>query len=81
MCKMYTATTGLHLLERLGCKWLQNVAEGSREEILKSARMKTDAAKWLGTGPDLKCQLAGFALIVLDRSGCRIMLHLHARIL
>lgn len=60
---------------------LQMVAEGSREEILKSARMKTDAAKWLGTGPDLKCQLAGFALIVLDRSGCRIMLHLHARIL
>ena len=57
---------------------LQMVAEGSRDEILRSARMKTNAAKWLGTGPDLQCQLVRFALIVLDTSGCRIMLNLHA---
>ena len=50
-----------------GCRRL---LEGSREQISKSARMKTGAAKWLGTGPDLKCQLAGFALIVLYRSTC-----------
>jgi hypothetical protein len=29
VCKMYTATTGLHLLERLGCKWLQK-GQGKR---------------------------------------------------
>ena len=29
VCKMYTATAGMHLLERLGCKWLQK-GQGKR---------------------------------------------------